>query len=171
MPPRNVCVKLYDVDGCLYHACKKYPHSPAEEWVLSTNEAFLEAQIQAIQRNNINKVIIGYGTNRQDFRTDRYNSNLFQSDSCTPILPLFQSYFKEKLPRCEVVLDPLWMSDIYSGNPAGTSYKAALRERYQNTNESHTDALFDKTKITLIYAHAHRAASLHPKDLITLDFY
>ena len=166
----DVILKLYDIDGCVYHSYQAAKDNSVA-WVLETNEDFLQQQTAEIKSAGYAKVVVAYGTNRQDYDTNKYNSQFF-GPSCTPVLPLFQRYFQQRL-GCDVVLDPLWTADIHSGKQAGYSYKATLaEERGMAEGQLHPQAIFDDYKISLIYAHAHRIAMLNPEaEHIVVDYY
>ncbi|CAM4483128.1 MAG: hypothetical protein LEGION0403_FIIPPAGN_02504 [Legionella sp.] len=113
--------------------------------------------------------------------------NAARGGSLAPALPLFQNYLSRKL-TCDVVIEPFLMADIYGAAKtrhgvdrpidqrncaAGDSYKNILRAQYQqNKDIEHAEWVFDNNKVSLIYAQAHRVASLHPSETsIVIDFY
>ncbi|OGT46118.1 MAG: hypothetical protein A3E83_08800 [Gammaproteobacteria bacterium RIFCSPHIGHO2_12_FULL_41_20] len=141
--------------------------------MIDTNMPLLQEIVNEVDAGGYVRVVVGYASNRQDARTNNYNSQYYNGPSCTPVLPVLQCYLQSQLARSEVRLDPLWTADIYSGNRAGYSYKLALAEENGRTVDiPHPEAVFDETKISLVYAHAHRAAVLNPDaDNIMIDFY
>lgn len=167
--PRKINLKLYDIDDCLFHSHPAYgTHVPIEKWLVETNEPFLSNQVQQIQQEEYDRVIIAYGTNRQDRMIDAWNPG----GTCTPVLPIIQSYLERRV-YCEVVLDPFLTADIYGSKPAGTSYVSILKEKFCDShNEQHSLSVRDRVKISLIYAHAQRVCTLHPDaDDIIIDYY
>lgn len=170
---QKVNLKLYDVDGCLYHKLKQGERDGANvhQWLIDSNKAFLESQIAEVKADKYDKVIVAYGTNRQSRRVDDY-AGLFRGGSCTPVLPILQSYLAGNL-NCPVVADPFWMADIYGGKSAGTSYKLALMDRQKIPHkEQHSLWMFDVSKVSLLYAQIHRAATLNPDaKQLDVDFY
>lgn len=166
--PKKINLKLYDIDGCLFHAYIE--GQPVQTWLLASNAAFLEKQCADIAAHDFDKVILALGTNRQDWYTDYHNSR--KGGSCIPALPLLQHYFQQHLDN-EVVLDPFMKADIDSGKSAGESFKTILKKLY-NDAEINIDTryIFDYSKVSLLYTHAHRVADLHPEaEEIVIDFY
>ena len=173
--PEKINLKLYDVDGCLYHAFRQDTFKAAtgpEDWLLKTNEEFLKQEVKRIIAKGFTKLIIAFGTNRQDYGTDLLNTfkNTRPSHTCVPLLPILQSYFSNHV-NCKVVLEPFLMADLYHDIPGGTSYLAMLKDIYVKKSQDHKSWVFDDNKVSLIYAYAHRTASLHASDdSIVLDF-
>jgi hypothetical protein len=186
----KINLKLLDIDGCLYHKYISggYNNEPHEQWFLKSNEVLLRQIAEEINTKEYDKVVLAYGTNRQDYSVDRANS--FRGGSLAPALPLLQKHLQKKV-HAEVVIEPFLMADVY-GKPklspatdenrtietrnlaAGDSYKNILRAKYTNVAAEieHANWVFDHSKISLIYAQAHRIASLHPNaEEIIIDFY
>ncbi len=66
------------------------------------------------------------------------------------------------------------MADIYGQkHSAGDNFKALLKEEFMGSDaETHSSWLFDHSKVSLIYAHAHRVAVLNSDfDRIVIDYY
>lgn len=166
---KKVNVILGDIDNSLFHSYPQTPGKPPiQDWLIKSNTRLLALQLLAIRTEQYDRVIIGYGTNRQDFRTDQCNPG----GTCAPVLPLLQSYFQQELD-CEVLIEPFLMADLYGSKPAGTSYRSILKEHYAHTSrQQHSRSLLDESKISLIYAQIHRAALNNPDaKQITIDFY
>lgn len=168
----KIAALLLDIDGCMFYDSKEIPaDKPIEEWLIERNKAFLDKMLEILSSDKYKKVVIGFFTKRQSFYTDKCNRI-----PCTPVLPILQSYLQSKL-KCEVVLDPFWMADIYSNEKnggikqAGDSYKLALKERdvkLAKSQENHSAEVNDEPKLSLLYAHAHRAAHFHPNTEIDI---
>lgn len=163
-------LKLYDVDGALFH---KSHYDSIEKWLIKENKRLLKHEVSQHQSPGDIKSIIAFGTNRQSFSVD--DTNKCRSGSCAPVLPILQSYLAHNSAG-EVVLDPFLMADIFDtdkNTKAGDSYIAILNERYAKIRKKkHADWVFDETKITLIYAHAHRVSVLNKESGgIIIDFY
>ncbi len=56
----KILLKLYDIDGCLYHKCGE-PEN-ISSWLIESNQTFLEHEISEIKTLNFDKLIIAYGT-------------------------------------------------------------------------------------------------------------
>lgn len=182
----RVNFKLFDIDGCAYHQYVqgRYRNEPHSQWLLASNQPLLQQIEEEVNENHYDKLILAYGTNRQDYFVDANNS--YRGGSLAPALPLFQSYLSGKLTT-DVVIEPFLMADIYGrakerngivrpiqerNCAAGDSYKNILRAEYKHEDIEHAEWMFDDSKISLIYAQAHRVASLHPTDAeIVIDFY
>lgn len=175
--PKKINLKLFDVDNCLY------PHGPeTPKFILiddEHNRPFLDHEITQARDEGYQKIILGYGTNRQDHSTDKQNGQRKGNGSCVRVLPELQAHFKAQLPDTEVVQDTFLMADIYGNGilSAGHSYERMKAEQEQDQDQDyffidHAKAVFDHAKISLIYAHAHRVATAeNPDDEIVIDFY
>lgn len=170
---------LYDIDHCLYPEDQYFGHQ-IEKWLISTNKALFEAQLAEIKKGEHEKVIIGIGTNRQDYMSDKVNS--YRGGSMAPAFPLIQSYLSQQLGNQSLIeFDPFLMADIYDRTEvldpnqavvAGGAYRRILTAyNDESQKEQHPRAMFDHSKISLIYAHAHRLATLNPTADCVLDFY
>jgi len=177
-------LKLFDIDGCMHHKKIQYfvgnKIRPARRWLVDGNKDFLETLVAEACEKQYEKLIIACGSARQDKASDKENAIQNGNGSCILTFPLLQKYFSKKLEKnnVEVVFDPFLMADIYQleseGVPVtgGESYKAILRSVCSTqATVAHAGAIFDETKILLIYAHAHRIASLHSNEDIIIDFY
>ncbi len=166
-----IILNLYDVDGSAYHSQEWGSKGvDVEQWLIDTNPNLLRDNKEEIKRVKPKKVIVALGTNRQCYETDALSHD--RGGSCMPLLPILQSYLASQV-ETEVVLEPFMMADIYGSNlAAGQSYAAALRKLYGDSkNEEHARWVFDHTKVSLIYAHAHRVAALHPHANIIINFF
>ncbi|MFC3909583.1 hypothetical protein ACFORL_10935 [Legionella dresdenensis] len=186
-----VNIKLFDLDGCLLHpfARREYNNESHEQWLIKDNKEFLDRIINDARAKKYGKIVVAYGTNRQDFFVNR--DNHYRGGSLSSVLPLIQSYLQQQLQEdnCEVVLDPFLMADIYGkskkkkgivrpiqerNHAAGDSYRAILRQEYvagQEEEIEHAESIFNEDKGSIIYAHIERACVLNPEDDIVIDFY
>ncbi len=109
---KKINLKLFDIDGCLFHNVRKRKNEdPIEKWLIEENQSLLNSLIEDIDKNSYDIVILGYGTNRQSLRQDVANAG----GTCTPVLPILQSYLQNNV-QCEVLLEPFLMADIYGNN-------------------------------------------------------
>lgn len=172
-PQKTIAYELIDMDGCCIPS--SLPEGTSfEEAVIQRNKTFLDNLVKKYSSGQFKKIIFGFITNRQSFSTDK-NHGL----SCLTVLPIFQSYIQSKLGY-EVALDPFWTADIYA-NPRnggenkepGESYKLALNAHFNKEEkidrDLHAKEIGDHSKITLLYAHAHRAAIFNPKEKIEIN--
>ncbi|MBN9229646.1 MAG: hypothetical protein BGO90_08140 [Legionella sp. 40-6] len=174
---------LLDLDGCIFHAGRSLNESQRSNpnWIIGTNLPLLSHIIADLKHTNYDKVILGYGTNRQDHNIDQ--GQLYPISSLAPVLPLFHRYISKKIANTHI--EPFLMADIFGVykidkrnrtendqfKTAGDSYKAILQHHYGNKVTPQESTISDSTKLSLIYAQLHRAASLHPQDTISVDFY
>ncbi|MCD6048026.1 MAG: hypothetical protein K0S08_1673 [Gammaproteobacteria bacterium] len=160
---------LFDIDGCTFHQLRGYrDRSPKEikDALITSNTKLLNVLKKAISTNKYQEVVIGSGTTRQSNHIDKYNLVRHQTPSSALAFPIFQNYLEPFFPKSKIWVDLFLMADIYGQGekqdcPAGTSYKAMLREQYQKTQEEHNSYMLDAPKITLLYAYMHRFATLH----------
>lgn len=182
----GINLKLFDIDGCLYHEGRG--KGSCENWLIDINKPLLD-DIEREFKEKGHKLILAYGTNRQSYNTDI--ANAYRGGSLALALPLLECYFRKKL-NTEVLIEPFLMADIYGkakcasgftqgdARPieernlnAGDSYKNILRQNAAGKLGAieHADWIFDHSKISLIYAQAHRVAHLNPNEEIIIDFY
>lgn len=151
----TVHIFSFDFDGCLFH--KGYLNS-ANKDVIEHNQEFL----QKIKVENVHskrsKLFIG--SNRQSKKIDDDNSS--ETGSC-----FFAA--KQISEFLDVTLDTFLLADIYGNLSNGTSFVRATNAADQTL--SHSDYLFDETKLTIIYAQMHKIAMENPEDLIIFNFY
>ncbi len=166
----TINLKLYDIQDRLY---KKYTDKELlQDWPISTNQKFFQHEISEVQAWGYSKIIVGNAGNAQDRMAFADASSDTHNAARITMLPIIQSYFSKQL-KCEVTLDPFWMADIYAGEQAGESYKAALKEIFQaSRNEHHTQAVQDPSQILTLYVLAHRISTLNPdvKEIV-IDYY
>ncbi len=185
MQRKNVI--LLDMDGCILPGKNLKKQSPSTnlknphaivnhstEDIVNYNEKLLEKQKNNILTNQYNEVILAYGSNRTDFYLDYLNATKNGNGSLVPVLPAIENFFKTALPHVHISSDFFLMADIYGNKEDGRTYKemeAIYSGRSTLEKEKCAHSLFDSSKISLIYTHAHRAATLNPDCQITLDFY
>ncbi|HAT1825045.1 hypothetical protein SC438_13385 [Legionella pneumophila] len=162
----KINLNLYDIDGCMYHAHTR--EKPIEKWLIESNQNLFDLQRILARQEGYDLLIVASGTNRQDKFIDELNGQ--RSDSAIPAFPIIQSYLASQVD-CKVVMDPFLLADLYGNKEAGQSYTAILNEKYLHSQENHTQSAFDESKRSLLYAHAHRVAALHPDSEIVIDFY
>ncbi|HAT1658582.1 TPA: hypothetical protein RG395_002799 [Legionella pneumophila] len=162
----KINLSLYDIDGCMYHAHTR--EKPIEKWLIESNQNLFDLQRMLVREEAYDLLIVASGSNRQDKFIDEFNSQ--RSDSSVPAFPIIQSYLASQVD-CNVVLDPFFLADLYGEKEAGHTYKAILKEKYLHSQENHAQSEFDERKRSLLYAHAHRVAALHPDSEIVIDFY
>ncbi|CZP52726.1 hypothetical protein SCO11_09860 [Legionella pneumophila serogroup 1] len=162
----KINLSLYDIDGCMYHAHTR--EKPIEKWLIESNQNLFDLQRMLVREESYDLLIVASGSNRQDKFIDEFNSQ--RSDSSVPAFPIIQSYLASQVD-CNVVMDPFFLADLYGEKEAGHSYKAILKEKYLHSQENHAQSAFDESKRSLLYAHAHRVAALHPDSEIVIDFY
>jgi hypothetical protein len=170
---KKVNLKLYDIDGCLYPGSKKEsgqidPH--VEQWLFEKNKILLAYEEKQLRKETFDRVVVASGSSRQSYEDDKFNEGTNHNASFAPALPLMQSYLQTKT-KAKVVLDGFLMADIYGGKAAGDSYAAILKSNYYEERQKHSRWIFETYKISLIYAHAHRIATLHPGAGCVIDFY
>lgn len=145
----------FDFDGCLFHIA--YINSQNRD-VIAHNREFFDA----IKKENAaySPVYTFIGSNRQSKLIDFYNQ--FKAGSCFPAIQAISDYL-------ETLLDTFLIADIFGDLSDGESFRQAIDPAAAALN--HADWVFDKTKITVIYAQLHRIAAKHPGEAIVFDFY
>lgn len=148
-----------DFDGCLFH--QGYISSGNKD-VINSNADFLATIKQTNQE--FTKVYTLVGSNRQSFNVDLLN--MIGKGSCFPAIQRISRHL-------DTTFDRFLLADIFGDLPAGTSYNRAMISMTGGfeEGESHSDWIFDETKVTLIYAQIHKIATQHPNEPIIFDFY
>jgi len=176
MQRKRINLKLFDYDNSLGAIGKNKNvnlDDPQQyfDWLLQNNPQFLDQLSADIREGKYDQIILGDGSNRQDYKTDQGSKKKFGNGSFAWMLPILQSSLVEKV-KGNVVIDPFMLADIYGKNKsAGDSYKAILKTFMGHSDQVHARFMFNKYKIPLIYAFAHRVAALHPDAEIVIDFY
>lgn len=171
--------------------CKspKYDIVPDAAILISHNAVLLDAIRRDRQTNSYQSVHVMVGSNRQDISTDKGNRDGVSFPGIKAIAE-----------HLNVEFDDFLLTDAFNNHPAGTTMAVALpfyqhysslravaegQAKERNTLDERTglhrinNAHYqveerygkDKTKISLVYAQMHRAASEHPDDEIVFDFY
>jgi hypothetical protein len=165
----KINLKLLDFDRCLGAVDKNNENfdldDPVQyrEWLLQNNKAFLNQLVEEIKAGNYDLIIIGNGSNREDYDIDILNKGIKCNGSFAWMLPIVQSYLAAQLNgKVTVVFDPFILADIYGKNKkAGDSYKAILKTLMGDKDQIHSKFMFAENKIPLMYAFAHRVAALN----------
>lgn len=166
----RINLKLYDIyDGLFKNITDK---DTVPEALIKNNQSFWQNEIEHIQEEKFDKVIICNGGIAQDIFAYKDPEPGTHHALRLGALPVIQSYLDKNVTP-DVVLDPFWMSDIYGGKSAGEGFLSALREYFSGAKtEQHSRAVIDHSRISIIYALAHRAADLNPgAQEIVLDYY
>ncbi|CDZ76502.1 hypothetical protein BN59_00772 [Legionella massiliensis] len=150
----TVRVLSFDFDGCLFHT--SYTDSPDRD-VIAHNREFFDA-IKA-EKAKYSQVYTLIGSNRQSTLIDFYNR---AKGSCFTAIQAISDYLGS-------TLDTFLMADIFGDLPDGESFRRATNDAAAELD--HADWVFDKTKVTIIYAQLHRIAAKHPGEELVFDFY
>ena len=150
-----------DADGCLFN--EKYM---LYDKVIAGNTALLSHMIR--QAEYIKQLIILVGSNRQSHHLDQFNSTENKTMSCFLAVEKITSCLSTKLSHQNVGLDRFLMADIYHDLEAGTAFTQAIDPCHLGP---HSDAVFDRSKITLLYAQIHKLANDHKGKRIIYNFY
>lgn len=144
-----------DFDGCLFNS----NFINGEKNILNANKKFLS---QLKEKNNLySRSIAIVGSNRQSYQVDLVNQT-GAKPSCFPELKKIAAELK-----CEY--DTFLLADIYGDLPAGTSYLRALEPNPENS--THSNWVFDESKVSVLYAQIHKTALENPNEEIEFEFY
>lgn len=151
----------FDYDGCL----GDYRDEEMPEEIAAADSAFWQELKEEIHGETAglpgDRRCISIATARQCFGVDRLGMERDDSPSCF-------SLYQEIAELLDVRLDTFLLSDVRGGLPAGTSFARIMDESYQGVHETW---YYDTSKITMIYAKAHRAAVANAEGLALLTFY
>jgi hypothetical protein len=151
----------FDYDGCLgdYHG-EEMPEAfqvdDVEFWQTLKEEMHRETEGLPRDRRRIS-----IATARQCHASDLLGMEVNASPSCFPL-------YQERATFLEATLDTFLLSDIRGNLSEGTSFSRIMDPSNQ---EAHTTWYYDVSKITLIYAKTHRAATLNPDGIAKFTFY
>lgn len=167
---KQVLVNLLDVDGCLYHKARH--DQQVARWLFESNNALIAQLKREIQEKNYHRIVFGLGSNRQDNNIDSDNLSKTGRHSFLPLLPLMQEYFAQSHFDREVLFDSFMMADIFTKFQSGI--KTQSGKSFQDIllsapNTDYAKTRFDHSKVSLVYAHAHRAALLNPDADVTIN--
>ncbi|QGO66149.1 hypothetical protein Psal073_01097 [Piscirickettsia salmonis] len=165
-----------DFDGCLYNVnidnVRRAFHSPGkpkEELTLAHLITINQKLIDHLnnQAEKFSSSTVFLGSDRQDYKKERDNSAgpNREGQYCYPLI----SDFAKKIGA---EFDPLLMADIYNNLPLGESFRQALQDYHtpeKHDQDPHTQP--DSSKLTLLYAQMHKAATENPDDIVTYEFY
>ena len=165
-----VRVLSFDFDGCLFHS--GYLHS-TEKHVILHNLKFLKTIRE--QNKDFEQVFLFIGSNRQSLSTDVFNSKV--SGSCFLAIQQIANHLSDE--EQSIVFDPFLLTDVYNHLESGTAYyravdylrSAAPRLTQIKLKRETPGWVFDDSKVTILYAQIHKAATAHPDKPIVFDFY
>jgi hypothetical protein len=152
---------VFDYDGCL----GDYDGEDIPEEMQAADQQFWQDLKDEIHEQTkglpSDRRCISIGTARQSKECDDLGIAVNHSPSCFII-------YDERALFLDVIFDPFLLADVKDGLLPGTSYQYIMDPMYQG---SHATWYFDESKISLIYAKAHRAASFNPYGTVQLTFY
>lgn len=163
MLSRTIRVSSFDFDNCIFHIDYIWDkNKPNEYSVILENSEFLET-IRS-QNHFFDDNICLVGSNRQSKATDDELSDFkpAPTESCFAAIEKLSAFLDARL-------DPFLMADIYGNLPSGTSFYKARSP--QSNRLKHANWVFDKSKLSILYAQMHKIASEYPNDEIIFDFY
>ena len=149
-----------DADGCLFNDKYLLDHK-----LIPGNTALLSHMLH--QAEYI-KLIILVGSNRQSYDLDQHNSIQNKTMSCFVAVKDITNYLSIQLIHQDVWLDRFLMADIYQDLFAGTAFNQAIDPFHTGP---HAETVFDRSKITLLYAQIHKLANDHKGKRILYHFY
>ena len=167
----NVRIISMDMDGCTLRDVNQLNELVPKNLTLlkrlsQKSREFTDDDWPTYQKN-----IVTLGTARQDFYIDRLNSRQMQRANtpfaASALVAFARGLSNQGVPN--VHIDPFTMADIYGlGRQGGENFTTMLT----NSPSMPRDAwAFDSSKITLVYAQIHRAATLNPNADIDYLFF
>lgn len=117
------------------------------------------------------------GSNRQCNRLDKKNSKSNVTHSFYYELSKLASRLSESRQlNATVEVDTYLLSDTYGREKPGVNFQKSLDDvvkgLFNEGSKGYSEFdIFDESKITIVYAQAHRIASLNPTSKIVYDFY
>lgn len=158
------------MDGCVLYEKPFYQKN-----VVSKNQNLLKYITEEITSQQNTDIFLGCGSNRQDEVTDSHNAKKNKTISFAPILQLLQQALQERNKSCNIQLEKFLMADLYSSKSNGGLKKngESYEQILSNTAHNHSRALFDYSKITLIYTYVNLFINAQPgtENIYSIDFY
>ncbi|OAJ34432.1 hypothetical protein [Piscirickettsia salmonis] len=153
-----------DFDGCLYNAnidnvrAFNSPGKPKEDLTLEHLITINQKLITHLnnQAKEFTSSTVFLGSDRQDYKKEKLNSNR-EGQYCYP----FMVDFAKKI---SAGFDPLLIADIYNDLAPGETFRQALQNYHvpeKHEQDPHTQP--DSSKLTLLYAQMHKAATENPR--------
>jgi hypothetical protein len=172
----TVAYYSFDFDGSLFN---RFYFTSAENknTNLTETERFNLANLHLfkwvanqIQLAKYSDVVILSGSARQSQSTELFNAYPEYGPDRGLSFPKLRSMCAaiSSLSGFNCTLDTSLLADFYNDKPAGESYQAAMKDR---SEVNHSQYAFDDTKISLIYAQIHKAASENPNVNIVFNFF
>lgn len=144
---------------------------------IKANQPFFDALISQAKDEAPDEIKFIIGSNRQSQRSDSRNMRLGKKRSCFPVLEEICGDFNTKLNEGKCELDHYLLCDSYGGREEKEAYEKALElsglsdEEKSNFDYDFPQFFNDESKVNILYAHMHRAATLNPDAEIIYDFY
>ncbi|QGN95540.1 hypothetical protein Psal071_01139 [Piscirickettsia salmonis] len=161
-----------DFDGCLYNEnidnarAFHSPGNPKEDLTLEHLITINQKLIDHLdsQAKEFASSTVFLGSDRQDYKKEELNSNR-EGQYCYP----FMVDFAKKI---SAEFDSVLMADIYNDLAPGESFRQALQDYHSHEkHEQDPQTQPDPSKLTLLYAQMHKAATENPNDIVTYEFY
>ena len=160
-PATAECV--VDYDGCVgNNPCEKKSAAYLMQinfTLLQHMSTYLRTKTNGLPDNNR---CISIGTARQSKFHDDYAADYNQSTCAFPIYPVIRAVLDD------VVFDDFLLADVNQGLDDGASYQYAMDPNYSGP---HAEWSEDRSKISILYAKIHRAASFNPNGPVFVAFY
>jgi hypothetical protein len=164
-PPKRINVLSLDFDNCL--ANREFDKIINEKNALITaNKILFEHIFKLNKQHKFNETVVLIGSNRQSKSVEDLNAHAYNCE-CFSKMQSITNHLQTKIPACK--FDNFLMADLYNDLPPGKSFSLATSTT--SFTGKHPDYIFDKSKITLLYAQIHKLASQYPTTDIMFDFY
>src|SRR3990167_2496951 len=157
-------VRSVDADGCVFN--EKFFASQADDRLIVANERLLAAISSEISDEKYDGIVWMVGSNRQSSEADIENSG-WGKGSFYPVLQTLCDEVNKRVPHWPSRVDGYLLADTYGDKPAGENFAQSIAEAQYDFSKW----LFDKTKLTILYAQMHKIASENPQAAIDFDFY
>lgn len=161
---KRIKVASVDADGCIFRFDVLSTIIPRD--VVTQNKVLL-THIKS-EMAGYDKKILMSGSNRQSYRIDKVNADRNNTMLFADALLLIYQHLTSTQPTVE--LNKYLLADSYANLAHGHSFDLITApDRHEHTN--HKEYIFDKFKLSLLYAQMHKIASENPDDEIVFDFF
>ena len=151
---------LADMDHCLFHqrdAISRQNYMP--KIFIESNLVLFIALVERAKQEKIDRIILQSASNRQD--VDQELAHKIGQDSSPLALLHLQQFLSEQLKgRCDVVIEPLMLADVFSGEqykPGDNFTKMLALSSNNHEKANYGNAFIDPGKTLMFYVNIQRA--------------
>lgn len=161
----RINIRSFDFDGCIFN--RNYHHSVTQNRLIEANEKLISNLSLEMLQEQYHEIVFMVGSNRQSLDIDTTNAE-GGTGSCYPALQQLSDEFQKRVSPIKCRVDQYLLADTYGKTPKGMNFQKAIEK---DKDFNFVRWLFDDSKLTVLYAQIHHAATQYPDAEIVFDFY